>query len=228
MQNYTHYDNLLTGRCKDRRKLTNNTYAIRNDNSSIGIMLHETNVVTYHKNGRITLNSGGWKTPTTKDRINEFSPFWLWQNKGLWTFTSNGITSIFYDGVTIMKNGRIIKPLFEDRKHKRLMKLINTYCAKLKAFDKLPEPRNGDCLYCRTTTTGEVLGDIFNNHSHVLMHLKEKYVHGSLIVNALKWAGYRDEGIPIHYWMWGRENGPSKTSVLSAVRRYLKRQCGIA
>lgn len=232
MQNYEYYNELLAGRCKLRRKLANHTYAVRDSESRINIRLHGTNVVTYHSNGRITLSSGGWRTPTTKDRINEFSPFRLWQDKGIWSFTSNGTRSMFYDGITIMKNGRIIKPLREDKKTERLMKLIAAYCEKLKALDVLPKPEDGDCWLCsyHEEKTGKTFGEIRgseNQRDHILQHLKETYIHGSLIINAMRWAGYRDIGISLYYRMWSRE-APSKTSVVSAVRRYMKRQCGIA
>lgn len=41
---------------------------------SYAIRLHNTDVVTYLPGGQIILNSGGWPTVTTQDRISSFSP----------------------------------------------------------------------------------------------------------------------------------------------------------
>jgi hypothetical protein len=80
---------------RDSRKVRNNTYVQRRETvhhkvvgkdatdmhhvagpveHSIAVMLHDTDVVTYEKNGRVTIRTGGWSTNTTRDRINAFSP----------------------------------------------------------------------------------------------------------------------------------------------------------
>lgn len=41
---------------------------------AIGVRLHDTIVVAYLPDGRTVLNTGGWFTVTTQDRINAFSP----------------------------------------------------------------------------------------------------------------------------------------------------------
>lgn len=50
----------------------------------IAVSYHGTKVVTAHADGTFTLNSGGYRTPTTKDRINEYSPARVWQERGVW------------------------------------------------------------------------------------------------------------------------------------------------
>lgn len=42
--------------------------------AAIGVLLHSTIVVAYLPNGEIVLNSGGWRTVTTQDRISGHSP----------------------------------------------------------------------------------------------------------------------------------------------------------
>lgn len=54
-------------------KLGNNTYLVRDDDD-LSVRLHETNVVTYHADGSITLRTGGWFSRTTKDRMNTHLP----------------------------------------------------------------------------------------------------------------------------------------------------------
>ena len=56
------------------------------DEESIHLRYHYTNVVTFHRDGSVTLRNGGWQSKTTKDRINEalrgygqvFQKNWEW------------------------------------------------------------------------------------------------------------------------------------------------------
>jgi hypothetical protein len=61
-----------------KSKLANNTYLIRHEDGSFGIKLHQTEVVVFEPSGKIILNSDGWDTPTTRQRIFWYSPFTIW------------------------------------------------------------------------------------------------------------------------------------------------------
>ena len=67
--------------------------------------------------------------------------------------------------------------------------------------DNLPIPSNGDCWYClmKEVKTGKPLGDCTSDKDHLISHMEEGYVVGSLLVNAMREAGYRDEQISFHY-----------------------------
>lgn len=69
-----------------RKKAANNTYVERRDADTIAVRLHDTDVVTYHADGRITLDTGEWYTVTTKERINRFTPanIHIASNRGRW------------------------------------------------------------------------------------------------------------------------------------------------
>lgn len=71
--NYQQADTSLQGRCRMQRKIGNNTYLIRIDDR-IAIRLHSTYILTFHKDGSIEINTGGWNTVTTKARMNEHLP----------------------------------------------------------------------------------------------------------------------------------------------------------
>ena len=91
---------------KDTRKVGNNTYAEILPDGSVGIMLHSTYVVTIHPDNSATLNSGGWQTVTTKDRINQYSPVRVYQRKEVWYTNcvgSSGCANLFpfYDGMVV-------------------------------------------------------------------------------------------------------------------------------
>lgn len=75
---------LLSSRSRLRgRPLQNNTRLVdctaydRVDNlpvAAVGVLLHNTIVVAYLPSGETVLNSGGWHTVTTQDRIHTYSP----------------------------------------------------------------------------------------------------------------------------------------------------------
>jgi len=87
------------GRNRPTKKLKNNTYLVRIDSDSIGVQLHNTIVVTIHKDGTYTLNSGGWQTVTTKQRINEYCPVRVNQRKFQWYVGDEDIP--FRDGIKV-------------------------------------------------------------------------------------------------------------------------------
>ena len=75
---------LAGGRDKGNRPAGNNTRIIQRDDDTIAVRLHCTDVVTYHRDGRIVLDCGGWRSVTTKDRMNTFSPVGISQSSGEW------------------------------------------------------------------------------------------------------------------------------------------------
>lgn len=83
---------------KTTRRVANNTYATINEDKSVSIKLHQTNVVIIQKDDSVQINSGGWMTSTTKARINEFSNASIYQKNFEW-FLADGTP--FVDGMTI-------------------------------------------------------------------------------------------------------------------------------
>jgi hypothetical protein len=65
------------------RKLANNTY-LHQRGDSYAVRLHATDIVIIHPDGTFSLNTGGWFTVTTKDRINRFSPARVYSEAGVW------------------------------------------------------------------------------------------------------------------------------------------------
>ena len=86
-----------------RRKVGNNTYAEILPDGSIGIMLHSTYVVKIHADGTYTLSNGGWQTPTTKDRINQYSPYKVYQRNHTWYVHKGEQVFPFLSGMVIGK-----------------------------------------------------------------------------------------------------------------------------
>ncbi len=79
---------LLNGRTK--KKLAGNTYLTR-EGDTMTIRHHNTDIIKVRYDSDIdgiahvwTLNNGGWFSMTTKKRLNQFTPFSIFQTKGQW------------------------------------------------------------------------------------------------------------------------------------------------
>lgn len=101
--------------------IDNNTLEIFYKDGSKAIRYHHTDIITWHPNGDITLNSNGWETPSTKKRMNKYSPFYVIQNDFIW-YVYKPIQKLcwnpkapdfcgikFYDGITFNSKGEVKK-----------------------------------------------------------------------------------------------------------------------
>jgi hypothetical protein len=94
---------------KDSKKVGNNTH-VEKRGKDFAVKLHETDVVTMHPDKTYTLNSGGWKTGVTRDRIHAHSPAKIKQEKGEWHLVdSKGTKHPFVDGMKVDHYGNPIK-----------------------------------------------------------------------------------------------------------------------
>jgi hypothetical protein len=83
--------------------------------------------------------------------------------------------------------------LFENKVTK-LKKQISKYC-NLITKDNLPVPNGSDCWLCL------FMDKEGKQKDHLLEHLKDNYLHGSILVNAMRESGYRDEQISLFFHM---------------------------
>jgi hypothetical protein len=78
-----------------RRKLENNTYAILHNRPTdagtyepafVAVRLHATDILRFYPDNSVVVNSGGWQTRTTLDRLNKFLPgnWRIYTQKGTW------------------------------------------------------------------------------------------------------------------------------------------------
>lgn len=181
-----------------------------------------THVSTKKPDGTVVLQSGGYRSQTTKERIWMHSGVGISQIKGVW-YMPDG--SLFYDGI-ILKGREVISAKIMPTKANN--KAIAEMKKKIKAYVELitpsnfPKPKTGDCFFCmgKEVGTDANLGDITKNTDHLLDHLKDGYIVGSLLVNALKEDGMDDRAVGHTYSMpeirlW---------QVHRAVTRYLTRR----
>lgn len=74
----------------------------RFDENTIVLVYHFTYVVTYYRDGRVLLDSGGWRTATTKARMNEYSPVSVHSKRGKWIVTTRSGDAIpFIDKIWV-------------------------------------------------------------------------------------------------------------------------------
>ncbi len=224
--------------------IARNTFRFERDGETV-IRLHGTDIVTKHKDGSVTLNAGGWKTVTTKDRMNGAMPagYMLLQKAGAWfvrkgSWHEDGAQIPFFDGMKVPQcfEHMPAKAAANEKRETKLRADIKRFVGKLDKLECLPEPSSGDCWYCMMTVkepskdAGKSLGEATGNNEHIRSHIKEGYLHGSLIMRALKWAGYCEPG-----FIFAMEQSDRKQkrklhnggNVKRALRRYLYRQLGL-
>lgn len=178
MNTYKQADEKLGAR--ESRKIANNTYLQRRSDGSIAVKLHATDVVVYHADGSCTLNTGGWKTVTTKARINDYAPVCVWSDKGVWKCSGH----LYADGMRIMADGSIegTAPIGAEAQEKKLRASVARYSkafAEALQAGKVPAPSAGDCWCC-------CMFDGKSDASHLHSHLEERYFVPSLAVNAVR------------------------------------------
>lgn len=196
---------LSGGRRKTDRPIENNTRVVRLDDDRIGVRLHNTDVVTFHRNGTTELTTGGWLTVTTKDRINRYAfPGWnrglrIGSDRGRWfVYALPGWRKVtrFFDGIKIRgdeilnavpaeKEERQTKA--EDAMVKRITKYLDGYMKAL--AEGMPRPGGGDCWDCSfVTDDGKSMGDLKDDgvHGHLFSHMTERYYVPTLIWNAVR------------------------------------------
>lgn len=217
-------DYLAAGRNHDRRQVSGirGTVVHRIDADTIALRYQDTDVVRWYADGTASLHTGGWRTATTKSRINEYSKARLYTVKGIWYVQS----SAFVEGMRIDADGHPIDPQTttpEVDAAKRLDKAVAKYITGYARTvchgpEPFPEPSNGDCWGClfslqgangqtetghltpqgytRTTDSADPLGV-----DHLLSHMTEAYYVPSLYARACVEAHYG--GGPAIGWQMG-------------------------
>jgi hypothetical protein len=161
-----------------KRKLGNNTYLVVRDDNGYGIRLHDTEVVIHYKD-RIVLDSGGYKTVTTKARMNDYSTHTIYQKNHVW-YVDNEIP--FEDGITLYNNGTIKGQGKNPKETIALTKRVKQYSkdyAKEFVKGNIPKPSNGDCWGCLFHKDGKPT----IAKEHIISHLDDKYYVPSMLYN---------------------------------------------
>ena len=94
---------------KKSKLVDTNTLEIEYQNGDRAIRLHNTNIITIKENGDVILTSGGWRTLTTKDRINKYIPLnlHLRQDNFNWLLKNSHREVVFFDNITFDNTGKV-------------------------------------------------------------------------------------------------------------------------
>lgn len=71
---YGEAHDILDDRNRKDARLCYETFLTNGVGDGPAIRHHNTNIVTWHADGSITLNGGGWASRTTADRMHRFTP----------------------------------------------------------------------------------------------------------------------------------------------------------
>lgn len=239
---------LKGGKDKTSRPLPGRSTRLESrEGGAIAVRYHNTDVVTYIDNGLIALDSGGWRTVTTKARLNEYlpHPWHVYQDKGIW-YLGRGYwsdpekaTFVFRDDIMINpETGEVTgegeNPTEKLKMKKAAAKFASKYVKSLLAGE-VPAPSGGDCWHClMVTKTGETLGEL-SNSDHIVSHIEEGYLVPSLLVRAIEVfpVGMLIRSVVGEVWETGKAAEGwaadiAKEQLTRSLCRYLYRQLGLA
>lgn len=108
IKNYTQAKASLKNR--DSKIVRNNTKLIRNGNA-ISVKLHNTIIVTYYPSGMISINTGGWSSNLTADRIGRFTKLCVYKHNNTLKVTlknNNYCALTITDGMLFTDEGHYV------------------------------------------------------------------------------------------------------------------------
>ena len=184
-----------------------NTWRFTRDSDGATVYrLHETDIIAVTPDGKTTLNTNGWKTVTTKERINRLTNYQVWQKKGAWYVGPHDQATPYFDGIVLPDDIGKVDPTIEAEA--KMGKAIDKF---VKLLDRgTPEPSGGDCFFCMADK-----GGTFGDDEHIRSHIMEGYLHGTLLLNALAASGYQDPNFALHVATWNHKR---------SLKRYLRQR----
>lgn len=209
-----------------KRKVGNNTYIETRENG-VALRLHSTDILLENGEGW-TVDTGGWRTFTTKARLNDYLPVRIYQQRNVWYWDTG---DLFTEGDKVLFDGTVQaqRKAEEAKGDVKLLRRINAYARLCAESAPMPEPGGGDCWYCHMTTEdGDSLGDATKDTGHLESHMTEKYVVPSLVFRALREAGNSDTVIAGAFRAdCGFLGDIAKERVKKSVSKYLRRRFGL-
>lgn len=103
---------------KSVKKIGYNTVIRRIDDFTIGVRYHSTDILKVDPTNIVKVNHGGFDTPTTKDRLNQFLNCLnvrIYQKNYTWYIVGDNDTFEFVNGIEIHPGGYIVTPKEKSR-----------------------------------------------------------------------------------------------------------------
>lgn len=245
MRSYQELDEFISkGRSKQERKIRYATRAERTPYGIIALFHHDTSILCFYPDGSIVIDCDGWRSMTTKDRLNTHLPerFGVYQEGGVWYLTkreplseniSEHLEWVYQDGMVIHPDGTVegglpVESAVEIKKQrKQVREYVKGYVSALLSGD-VPAPGPGDCWLCVLRSEGE----IFSDTDHLLSHIEEGYYVPRLLVRAIEVFPVSVMAEEVLGWLWHSENEWAMTyqatiaseQLASSLKRYMYRQ----
>lgn len=205
------------------RLIDRNTLEWHDANGDRVVRLHLTDILRFKPDGSVVIDTNGWHTVTTKDRLNRLLPSgWNVSSDGGWIIrTPKGVWP-FADGVTFTEDGAPT-PMSERRMNasaKRAVidkKMIARWIKQLK--EKGWRDPGGD-PWVAPNADGLFPADTMRDW------LRTTYVTRLVVVSALRWGGLSDVGISLTVSDMQR-CGAIGAYRISTVRRFIKACLGL-
>jgi hypothetical protein len=220
------------------KPIANNTRLLRRGENCV-VRLHKTDIITIRPDNSIMLNTGGWKTITTKERMNRFCDCRIYSDRGTWYVLAGGQRYPYQDGMEIMADGTVENagPESAPETERKLRKSTAKYAAAfVEALftGNIGPPSHGDCWFCLMRDHG---GKPLLSGDHVKSHIEENYLVPSLLTNALEMFGASQAAKQTAWaYMSGKREFAYETygggiiakQITKVIRRYCLRQLGLA
>lgn len=178
------------GEVVSHKHTANNTTECCMKDGSVVLRLHHTNILTLRADDCLVLNSGGWRTKITKERLQEAlrkkSQWRLDSERGVWIVRGFGKSWGFQDGMVLHPDGKVEgagKAEYYEKQRARVREYAKGYMEALEG-GKIGAPGNGDCWGC--LMVDEKTGKTAMGSDHLLDHMKERYYVPSLLMNVFK------------------------------------------
>lgn len=230
-------------RVKDARMVKRNTLSYITDMGECRLRLHGTDVAIKYPNDTIEIDTGGYNTKTTRDRLND-----ALDGTGLTVYTRAGSIHVggrgqdceFVRWARIESTGNVVTDLErgDSIPYDDVRAYVERYVDKLKRYgvplDMAGDPWipvGSDGLY-RAEHVRFWIGEPSAVRAHgedpTQEGAQEPYVFGTLVYNALRWSGLADAGARMFMHDFNNGRGDARRMVTQKVRRYLRACLGYA
>lgn len=202
------------------KQIARNTLDYTAPDGTRRVRLHDTDVVTFAPNGVITLNSGGWQTMTSKDRMNQALPAgWsVFADRGWFVRTPQG-TFPYTDGAQFKPDGT---PMHLSRLQRAEAKVKAEKLLVARFLKKAREKGWPDPAGDPWTFTPDV------GRATMMDWIRTGYFTARMMQLALIHAGYRESGVSISMSDMARKGGKPDKFMTGKLRKYIYSQLGIA
>lgn len=203
------------------------------------VRLHDTDVAAFYPDGRIEINTGGWNTMTTRDRINGAlagTAFSVYTHSGQLYVSRDGGKFPMTQRAVLYPNGKVETDIEsgEALGYESVRRYVESYMRKLRESG-IPEDFSGDPWVSPNAETHKYPRELVLMWigASPEMHMQddeqhEPYVFATLIYHALAQSGLTDQGIAYYVQNFNNGNANARRLVCGKVRRYLRACLGYA